>query len=110
MAQNDLVISPVSGKADMKAFIDLPWRLYANDPNWVPPLKAEVKAMAALREPVEIAVFGDQKQYLHYKDSRVFTELQEVMDGIIRSFISETVMSTAAVPVIARRSTVPSTT
>jgi hypothetical protein len=68
-------------------------------------LNAEVKAMAALREPLEIAVFGDQKQYLNYKDSRVFTELQEVMDGIIRSFISETVMGTAAVPVIYTDST-----
>nr|WP_301287303.1 N-acetyltransferase [Sphingobium sp. OAS761] len=29
----------------MKAFIDLPWRLYANDPNWVPPLKSEVKEL-----------------------------------------------------------------
>jgi len=45
VAQSDLVITPVSGKADLKAFIDLPWSLYANDPNWVPPLKAEVKAL-----------------------------------------------------------------
>ncbi|MBK9176385.1 MAG: HAMP domain-containing histidine kinase [Flavobacteriales bacterium] len=63
-------------------------------------LKAEVDAMAALREAIPIAVHGNQKQYLYYKDSKVFTELQEVMEGIIRSFISETVMSTAAVPVI----------
>ncbi|WP_088181818.1 GNAT family N-acetyltransferase [Sphingobium sp. Z007] len=45
MAQSDLVITPVSGKADLKAFIDLPWRLYANDPHWVPPLKAEMKEL-----------------------------------------------------------------
>jgi hypothetical protein len=45
VAHNDLVITSVSGKADMQAFIDLPWRLYANDPNWVPPLKAEVKEL-----------------------------------------------------------------
>jgi len=37
----NLVITPVSGKADLKAFVELPWRLYANDPNWVPPLKEE---------------------------------------------------------------------
>lgn len=43
MAHDDLVITPVSGKADLAAFIDLPWRIYANDPNWVPPLKAEVR-------------------------------------------------------------------
>ena len=68
-------------------------------------LKAEVKTMAALHKPIEIAVHGDEKQYLYYKESKVFTELQEVMDGIIRSFISETVMSTAAVPVIYTDST-----
>jgi hypothetical protein len=42
MAQADIVITPVSGKADLKAFVDLPWAIYANDPNWVPPLKDEV--------------------------------------------------------------------
>lgn len=68
-------------------------------------LAAEVDAMAALRAPIEIAIHGDQKQYLYYKDSKVFTELQEVMEGIIRSFISETVMSTASVPVIYTDST-----
>lgn len=45
MAQSDLVITPVADKTDLKAFIDLPWRIYANDPNWVPPLKAEVKEL-----------------------------------------------------------------
>ena len=38
----DINIRPVLTKADKKAFIDLPFRLYAADPNWVPPLKDEV--------------------------------------------------------------------
>ncbi len=38
-------IRPVKTKADLKAFVDLPFRLYANDPNWVPPLKDEVYGM-----------------------------------------------------------------
>ncbi|SCW67227.1 hypothetical protein SAMN02927924_02007 [Sphingobium faniae] len=42
MASHDLVISPVSSRSELKAFVDLPWRLYANDPHWVPPLKSEV--------------------------------------------------------------------
>jgi hypothetical protein len=42
VAPNDIVISPVITKTDHKAFVDLPWRLYANDPHWVPPLKDEV--------------------------------------------------------------------
>ncbi len=73
-----------------------------NDPER---LAQEIDAMAALHPPIEIAVPGVEKQLLHYKDSKVVTELQDVMDGIIRSFISETVMSTAAVPVIYTDST-----
>jgi len=42
VAQADLVITPVSDKADLKAFVDLQWAIYADDPHWVPPLKAEV--------------------------------------------------------------------
>jgi hypothetical protein len=38
----DIIIRPVVTNADKKAFVDLPFRLYANDPNWVPPLKDEV--------------------------------------------------------------------
>lgn len=41
----DIVIRPVLTKADRKAFIDLPFRLYAQDPNWVPPLKDEISGL-----------------------------------------------------------------
>ena len=38
----DVELSPVLGKADFDAFIDVAYRLNADDPNWVPPLRAEV--------------------------------------------------------------------
>jgi GNAT superfamily N-acetyltransferase len=34
-------VRPVTGGGDLKAFIDLPFRLHANHPLWVPPLKLE---------------------------------------------------------------------
>lgn len=68
-------------------------------------MRAEVRRMDALHEPIPITLFGNHKQYLHYTDSRIVTELEHVMDNIIRSFISETVMNTAAVPVIYTDST-----
>src|SRR6476469_6793576 len=37
----DITLRPVLTKADRKAFVDLPFRLYVNDPNWVPLLKGE---------------------------------------------------------------------
>lgn len=37
-----ITVRPVAGAADKKAFIALPYHLYANDPHWVAPLKSEV--------------------------------------------------------------------
>jgi len=37
----DLTIRAITTKRDRKAFVDLPFRLYADDPHWVPPLKSE---------------------------------------------------------------------
>lgn len=34
-------VKEVSGRGDLKAFIDLPFRLHSNRPLWVPPLKIE---------------------------------------------------------------------
>jgi GNAT superfamily N-acetyltransferase len=37
----NLTIRPVQTKRDRKTFVDLPFRLYKDDPHWVPPLKGE---------------------------------------------------------------------
>lgn len=34
----DVVVTPVHSRQDRKQFIRLPWRLYRDDPNWIPPL------------------------------------------------------------------------
>ncbi|KQM19541.1 hypothetical protein ASE49_04770 [Novosphingobium sp. Leaf2] len=41
MAMPELVITPVSSKADRAAFVDLAYRLNASDRNWVPNLRSE---------------------------------------------------------------------
>jgi len=38
-------IIKVERGSELKDFIDLPWRIYAKYPNWVPPLKKEVRRM-----------------------------------------------------------------
>ena len=40
-----VTIVEVKTPGQLKAFIDLPFRLYKGDPNWVPPIKKEVAAM-----------------------------------------------------------------
>ncbi len=41
----DVDISPVRTAADLDAFIQLPWRIYDGDPNWVPPLRGELRKL-----------------------------------------------------------------
>jgi GNAT superfamily N-acetyltransferase len=36
-------VRPVAGKRELNAFIKLPWRIYRNEPRWVPPLLMDRK-------------------------------------------------------------------
>lgn len=45
MAQGEVIITPVSGKADRKAFVDIAYRLNRADPSWVPPLRMEAEEL-----------------------------------------------------------------
>jgi GNAT superfamily N-acetyltransferase len=38
-------VEPVAGRADLAAFINLPFTLYRDDPNWIPPIKADVRKL-----------------------------------------------------------------
>jgi hypothetical protein len=42
---SNVTIRPVASKADKKAFVELAYRLNLSDPNWVPPLKDEVRGL-----------------------------------------------------------------
>jgi GNAT superfamily N-acetyltransferase len=42
---SEVTVTPVTSKADRKAFIDVPYRLNAGDPHWVPPLRADVEEL-----------------------------------------------------------------
>src|SRR5688572_33342197 len=39
-----LTVRPVSSRKDLNAFIDVPFRLRKDDPQWVPPLRFERRA------------------------------------------------------------------
>jgi len=49
--ERQVAVRPVASEADRQAFIDLPWRIYAGDPNWVPPLRSEVAQQFAPDNP-----------------------------------------------------------
>jgi GNAT superfamily N-acetyltransferase len=55
-------VRPVDGRADLERFLRLPWKIYAEDPNWVPPLLSDVRlALNVKKHPfhahAEVATF-----------------------------------------------------
>jgi len=43
LAPANVQVAPVRTRADRDEFVSLPWRIYAHDPAWVPPLRREVE-------------------------------------------------------------------
>src|SRR3979490_2836179 len=53
MASPDIVVSPVGGKSDLKAFIDLPKRLYAGHKGYIAHLNVErQEAFSSAKNPL----------------------------------------------------------
>ncbi|MES2566136.1 MAG: HAMP domain-containing sensor histidine kinase [Bacteroidota bacterium] len=68
-------------------------------------LKMELAKMKTMYEPVVIEYYKGKKNYLYHKDSRLFSDIKVVFDSLIRSFISDVAINSAAVPVIYTDST-----
>lgn len=63
-------MTAVSGRRDLKAFIDLPYRLHANSPVWVPPLKLERRLFLNRRMNAFFS-HGEAEYFLARRDGRV---------------------------------------
>lgn len=62
MASDIITIRPVSTNADRKAFVEIGFKLNANDPHWVPPLKSEALGLIT---PAKNGWFSHAKAQLY---------------------------------------------
>jgi len=46
----NIEIKTVQTKKELNAFIKLPWKVYKNDPHWVPPLILDMKNILNKKE------------------------------------------------------------
>ncbi|MFW5793096.1 MAG: sensor histidine kinase [Bacteroidota bacterium] len=66
--------------------------------------EGELKQAFSDYKPIPFS-YDEKTEYIYYQDSRLFTELRDVLDDLIESFISEIVINSANVPVIITDST-----
>ncbi|MPT47639.1 MAG: N-acetyltransferase [Sphingobium sp.] len=88
MTHNDLVITPVSGKADLRAFVDFAWDVYRDDPHWVPPLKSEVYGII-LPEKNPWFEHGEAQYFLARRGGRVTGRISAHIDRLVLSMPPE---------------------
>ncbi len=62
-------IKPVETAGDKKVFVNLPWTIYKNDPNWVPPLKMAIKDQLNPKHPFYET--AETQSFLAFKDKDV---------------------------------------
>jgi len=74
----------------------------ARDTTW---LREQLDTMKSQYSPIVIDIYAGQKNFLYYKDSRVFSSLKNVINSLIRSFINEVAVNSASVPVVYTDST-----
>ena len=61
-----LEIREVRSRGDLDRFVKLPWRIYAEDPHWVPPLLLEVKEFLNRRKH-PFYKHGDAAQFIAFR-------------------------------------------
>ncbi len=96
-----VTITPVSTRREKRQFLDLPWRIYQDDPHWVPPLlmnqkellnykrhpfydDAEIQTFLALRDGEVCgriaAILSHAHNRIHKKEPRGFVGFFESID------------------------------
>jgi len=76
---SEIQIESVKTKSDLKKFISFPWKIYRNDPNWVPPLIADVKErLDKKRNP--FFEHADMELFLAYKEDEIVGRIVAIVD------------------------------
>ena len=80
-----LEVRPVASKRDLNAFIKLPWRLYRNEPCWVPPLLLERKRFFD-RSRNPFFKHAEAEYFLAWREGRVVGRISAHVDSHFNEF------------------------
>ncbi len=74
-----LTVTPVASRAQLREFIELPFRLHGEYPQWVPPLRLERHAFLSRRVNA-FFTHGDARLFLARRDGRVVGRISAHVD------------------------------
>jgi hypothetical protein len=76
---SQLEIRPVRSRSDLMRFIRLPWRIYRNSPQWVPPLIFERKAFLNRRKNPWFE-HGDMQLFIAWRGRKPVGRIAAIYD------------------------------
>jgi len=80
LSDTAIEIREVSGKQALKTFIKVPWSVYKDDPNWVPPLIAERKEAFSPKQP--FFKHADWCAWIAYRDGQPVGRISAQIDHL----------------------------
>ena len=76
-----LRVRAARSRQDLKRFIDLPYRLHARDPNWVPPLRRDVESLLS-RSKNPFFEHAEAEYFLAERDGRVVGRIAAISNRL----------------------------
>ncbi len=86
-----ILLKNVKSPSELRKFIDLPWQLYKNNPNWVPPLKITVKDYLDTKKN-PFYQHSQIKMWLAYQDNHCVGRIAGIIDEHYNKFQNEKVI------------------
>ena len=80
-------VRPVASAADRRAFVDLVWDVYKDDPAWVPPLKSEVHGLLNPRKNPWF-LHAKAQLWLAERDGRVVGRISAQVDELVQQHMA----------------------
>ena len=84
MSSSAVVVRPVAGATDLDRFIRMPWRIYRDRPEWVPPLLADVRSVLAAEHPFHR--HAEVQLFLAWRDRQVAGRIAGVVNHAYNEF------------------------
>lgn len=82
-----VAVRPVTSYREMGIFIDIPWRIYADDPMWVPPLRLERRLHFSRFNP--FFKHGEWQAWIAYRNNQPVGRISAQIDQLHRQRYGE---------------------
>jgi hypothetical protein len=79
---SEVIVRPVKNYGEMGVFIDIPWRIYADDPMWVPPLRLERRLHFSRFNP--FFKHGEWQAWIAYRNNQPVGRISAQIDQLHR--------------------------